>query len=65
VDPTAGVAVYERGGLIHDRLIDERHRAGTDTLEFNARDDIPVLYAAIVTGRYRQTTRFINSPGRA
>jgi photosystem II stability/assembly factor-like uncharacterized protein len=63
-DDNAQITVYERGGLIHARLIDEGHRAGTYTIEFNARDNTPVLYASIVTGRYRQKTRFRNPPGR-
>ena len=54
------ITVYIRGGLIYDRLVDQRQRAGTYTIDFNAHDDTPVLYASIVTGRYRQVVKFAN-----
>ena len=57
------VEFYTREGyLIYDRPVDERQAAGTYTIDFSAHDDTPVLYAAIVTGRYRQRIRFSNQP---
>lgn len=54
------ITIYERGGLIYDRPVDIQHRAGRYTFEFFAQDDTPALYAAIVTGRYRQRIKFFN-----
>jgi len=54
------ITVYIRGGLIYDRPVDQRQRAGTYTIDFKGYDDTPVLYASIVTGRYRQKVRFTN-----
>jgi hypothetical protein len=54
------VTVYIRGGLVYDRPVDQKQRSGTYTIDFNAHDDTPVLYASIVTGRYRQVIKLIN-----
>jgi photosystem II stability/assembly factor-like uncharacterized protein len=56
------ITIYERGGIIHDRIVDERQKAGTYTIEYVPHNDIPVLYASIVTGLYRQRAQFINHP---
>jgi photosystem II stability/assembly factor-like uncharacterized protein len=56
------ITLYERGGLIHDRPVDEHQRAGTYTIELNAHDDVPVLYASIVTGRYRHMIKLDDQP---
>lgn len=54
------VTVYIRGGLVYDRPVDQEQRAGTYTIDFNTHDDTSVLYASIVTGRYRQVIKFIH-----
>ena len=56
------ITLYERGGLIHDRPVDGHQRAGTYTIELNAHDDVPVLYASIVTGRYRHMIKLDDQP---
>lgn len=61
-DDNVQITIYIRGGLIYDRIKDEHQDAGTYTIEFNAHDDTPVLYAAIATGRYRQRIKFLNQP---
>ncbi|GEM_PF-447710 len=59
-DGNVQITVYVRGGLIYDRPVDEFHQAGTYSVDFFAHDDTPVLYASIVTGRYRQRIKFDN-----
>ena len=56
------ITIYERGGIIHDRIVNEHQKAGTYTIEYVPYNDIPVLYASIVTGLYRQRAKFINHP---
>ena len=59
-DDNVQITIYIRGGLIYDRPLDKHQQAGTYTIEFSAHDDTPVLYGAIVTGRYRQRIKFLN-----
>ena len=47
------------GGLLHDRPVDEFHRAGTYSLELDTPEDAPELYASIQTGDYRKWTKFV------
>ena len=56
-DDNVQITIHDRGGLIHDRPIDEFHLAGTYNIELTAEDDTFPLYAAIVTGLYRQNIR--------
>jgi len=53
-DDNVQITVYIGGGLIYDRPLDKRQKAGTYTIEFKTLDDAPQLYVAIVTGQYRQ-----------
>ena len=62
-DDKVQITICKRGGLIEYRPVDEHQAAGTYTIEFTAsEDDPPVLYAIIVTGRYRQVATFYNQP---
>ena len=61
-DGNVQITVYVSGGLIHDRPLDAFQRAGTYTIEFKTPDDAPDLFAAIVTGPYRQRTKFVDLP---
>ena len=62
-DDHVQVTIYQWGGLILDRPVDEQQTAGTYTLEFVPSANQPKeLYASIVTGFYRQTARFENQP---
>ena len=61
-DANVQITIYERGGLIHDRIIDEPQPAGTHTIEYTFADDAPTLYASIVTGLYRQRIKLPNQP---
>ena len=60
-DDNVQITIYQWGGLILDRPVDEEQAAGTYTIEFTPSADQPKeLYASIVTGFYRQTARFEN-----
>ena len=60
-DDHVQVTIYQWGGIILDRPVDEELRAGTYTFEFTPTPGQPKeLYASIVTGFYRQTARFDN-----
>ena len=61
-DDNVQITVYIGGGLIYDRPLDKYQESGTYTIEFKISDDAPELYAAIVTGQYRQRTKFVNLP---
>lgn len=53
-DDNVQITIYERGGLIFDRPVDEPMRAGTYRLDVVFGANAPRLFAAIVTGDYRQ-----------
>jgi len=61
-DDNVQLTVYIAGGLIYDRPLDKYQESGTYTIEFKISDDAPELYAAIVTGQYRQRTKFVTLP---
>ena len=54
--------IFIFGGLLHDRPVDEFHRAGTYSLELDTPEDAPELYASIQTGDYRKWTKFVRLP---
>lgn len=54
--------VFIFGGLLHDRPVDEFHRAGTYSLELDTPEDAPELYVSIQTGDYRKWTKFVRLP---
>ena len=60
-DDDVQITIYKRGGTIQDRPLDKHQQAGTYTIKFAANNKIPVLYASIATGRYRQWVRFANN----
>ncbi len=59
-DDHVQITIYEWGGLIYDRPVEKRQKAGTYTIEFTPSDDTPVLFVSIVTGLYRQTAQLID-----
>ena len=61
-DDNVQLTVYIAGGLIYDRPLDKYQESGTYTIEFKIPDDSPELYAAIVTGQYKQPSKFVNLP---
>jgi hypothetical protein len=61
-DDNVQITFYERGGLIYDRPVDKRQKAGTYTIEFTPDDGTPALFVSIVSGFYRQTAQLIDRP---
>ncbi|MFT4537779.1 MAG: photosystem II stability/assembly factor-like uncharacterized protein [Planctomycetota bacterium] len=59
-DDNVEITIYLRGGPIYDRPIDKRQVAGSYSFTYTPYDNTPVLYAALVTGDYRQRVRFDN-----
>jgi hypothetical protein len=61
-DDNVQITVYISGGLIYDRPLEKYQTAGTYTIDLKTPDDAPQLYVAIVTGQYRQRTKFVDLP---
>jgi photosystem II stability/assembly factor-like uncharacterized protein len=61
-DDNVQITVYISGGLIYDRPLEKYQTAGNYTIDLKTPDDAPQLYVAIVTGQYRQRTKFVDLP---